>query len=188
MRLDDEVKNNSNFILLSDFHLSNFDFNGRDERGAWECTFDAMLEESHEFYNEFHMETYDSNEETPIPRKGFIQRIENCVALPWMKFESGKTYDPYCFSWDEEKEEKNKEPAYVLAPSKKLQGSIMIMKIDIIDLGLYETKDCLQRYQQSFTIIMPLDQTQSFLLNLVILSWKLNGMRVSLKEQSLNIF
>jgi len=111
VRLDDEVKKNSNFILLSDFHLSNFNFNGRDERGAWECTFDAMLEKSHDFYNEFHMETYDSNEKTPIPRKGFIQRIDNCVALPWMKFESGKTYSPYCFSWDEEKEEKNKEPA-----------------------------------------------------------------------------
>lgn len=187
MRLDDEVKNNSNFILLSDFHLSNFDFNGRDERGAWECTFDAMLEESHEFYNEY-METYDSNEETPIPRKGSIQRIDNCVALPWMKFESGKTYDPYCFSWDEEKEEKNKEPAIRFVSIKEAARLNYDHENRHYDLGLYETKDCLQRYQRSFKIIMSVDQTQSFLLNLVILSWKLNGMRVSLKEQSLNIF
>lgn len=54
-------------------------------------TFDAMLEKYELGYPYFHQNI--SGGDNLLPRQGFIQRAENCVALPWIKYEHGNPYE-----------------------------------------------------------------------------------------------
>lgn len=108
--LDDAGKTISIFLLLSDFRLSNFNFDGKDYEDSWKCTFDAMLEKYEMGYPCIHQESIDNtNEEDFEPRQGFIQRIDNRLALPWMKTESGRGYDSDACSYGEELDEEDKD-------------------------------------------------------------------------------
>jgi len=109
VELDDAGKIACHFLLLSDFQLSNFDFDAKDRSGNCVFAFDAMLEKYEMGHPYFHQDDGDTHDDDLHPRRGSIRRIENRIAMPWMKFESGKKYNRRCFSIEEEEEKKNKD-------------------------------------------------------------------------------